>query len=431
MRRRSGAGGEAAHSISRVREQNDYTDTDQDDVSPKPRPKQRPRAPRKGFGGDGNGDNEGDVDSARSQASSSESKLRKIVMRTVVGLAMIFTFSGIIYAGHLYVCGLVVLLQSLVFKEMVNVRYRAAKEKEIPLFRTLQWSWFAVAVFYTYGDFLHEFVLDHVELLWLAPITRWHAGVSFSMYCCIFVLSVLTLKKGLYRYQVGQLTWTIVTICMIVAQLKFVAHNIFAGLFWFFFPCSLVICNDVFAYVCGMLMGRKFISVPFLNISPNKTWEGFIGAMFFTMAWGFITSGILADYPWFSCPVNKLTLSPEHDLACVPDPVFTIQDVLVPPIVGKLVKDFVFIDINALLGGTDVILRCKPIQLHALVMAVFTSLIAPFGGFWASAIKRTYGIKDFDSIIPGHGGVTDRMDCQVSRNLHASPSRIPQCNAAD
>jgi hypothetical protein len=27
--------------------------------------------------------------------------------------------------------------------------------------------------------------------------------------------------------QVGQLTWTIVTICMIVAQLKFVAHNIF------------------------------------------------------------------------------------------------------------------------------------------------------------------------------------------------------------
>jgi phosphatidate cytidylyltransferase len=46
-------------------------------------------------------------------------------------------------------------------------------------------------------------------------------------------------------------------------------------------------------------------------------------------------------------------------------------------------------------------------------MASFTSIIAPFGGFWASAIKRTYGIKDFDSIIPGHGGVTDRMDCQV------------------
>jgi phosphatidate cytidylyltransferase len=33
-------------------------------------------------------------------------------------------------------------------------------------------------------------------------------------------------------------------------------------------------------------------------------------------------------------------------------------------------------------------------------------------GFLASAMKRAYGIKDFDSLIPGHGGVMDRMDCQ-------------------
>lgn len=61
-----------------------------------------------------------------------------------------------------------------------------------------------------------------------------------------------------------------------------------------------------------------------------------------------------------------------------------------------------------------------PIQLHALLMAGFTSVIAPFGGYWASAIKRAYGIKDFDSIIPGHGGVTDRMDCQFITALFVS-----------
>jgi hypothetical protein len=49
-----------------------------------------------------------------------------------------------------------------------------------------------------------------------------------------------------------------------------------------------------------------------------------------------------------------------------------------------------------------------PIQMHALWLGMFASLVAPFGGFLASAIKRAYGIKDFDSLIPGHGGVMDR-----------------------
>lgn len=53
-----------------------------------------------------------------------------------------------------------------------------------------------------------------------------------------------------------------------------------------------------------------------------------------------------------------------------------------------------------------------PIQIHALWLGFFASVVAPFGGFLASAIKRAYRIKDFDSLIPGHGGVTDRLDCQ-------------------
>lgn len=94
------------------------------------------------------------------------------------------------------------MFKSLVFKEMVSVRYSAAKERDMPLFRTLQWSWFAVAIFYAYGDFLHEFVLQHRALLWLSPMTMYHAWFSFVLYCCVFVVSVLTLKKGLYKYQV-------------------------------------------------------------------------------------------------------------------------------------------------------------------------------------------------------------------------------------
>ena len=55
----------------------------------------------------------------------------------------------------------------------------------------------------------------------------------------------------------------------------------------------------------------------------------------------------------------------------------------------------------------------RPMQLHAVALAAFASLVAPFGGFFASGLKRSLKVKDFGHSIPGHGGMTDRMDCQV------------------
>ncbi|RWW80527.1 hypothetical protein BHE74_00011134, partial [Ensete ventricosum] len=55
-----------------------------------------------------------------------------------------------------------------------------------------------------------------------------------------------------------------------------------------------------------------------------------------------------------------------------------------------------------------------PVQWHALAFGLFASIIAPFGGFFASGFKRAFKLKDFGDSIPGHGGITDRMDCQVS-----------------
>jgi phosphatidate cytidylyltransferase len=58
-------------------------------------------------------------------------------------------------------------------------------------------------------------------------------------------------------------------------------------------------------------------------------------------------------------------------------------------------------------------------QFHTLAFATFASLIAPFGGFFASGLKRTFKIKDFGHSIPGHGGMTDRMDCQFIMGFFA------------
>lgn len=64
------------------------------------------------------------------------------------------------------------------------------------------------------------------------------------------------------------------------------------------------------------------------------------------------------------------------------------------------------------LGLTIKTVPYAPYQLHLLVLSSFASLVAPFGGFFASGFKRAFNIKDFGHSIPGHGGMTDRMDCQ-------------------
>jgi phosphatidate cytidylyltransferase len=56
----------------------------------------------------------------------------------------------------------------------------------------------------------------------------------------------------------------------------------------------------------------------------------------------------------------------------------------------------------------------EPLQLHVFILSTCASLLAPWGGFFASAIKRTFKIKDYGDIIPGHGGITDRVDWLVT-----------------
>jgi phosphatidate cytidylyltransferase len=52
-----------------------------------------------------------------------------------------------------------------------------------------------------------------------------------------------------------------------------------------------------------------------------------------------------------------------------------------------------------------------------MVLGFFGGFIAPFGGFFASGVKRAFKIKDFGDSIPGHGGMTDRMDCQIMMGM--------------
>lgn len=108
------------------------------------------------------------------------------------------------------------------------------------------------------------------------------------------------------------------------------------------FLVFIVEMSDVLQYVWGKTLGKHKI-LP--TVSPNKTWEGFIGGIASVMA--------------LSLLLRFLTP-------------FTVRE--------------------------------------TLLVSFLVAVAGFFGGAVMSAVKRDFGVKDFGALIPGHGGMLDRVD---------------------
>lgn len=130
--------------------------------------------------------------------------------------------------------------------------------------------------------------------------------------------------------------------------------GLFSGSFLLIYVLLGTIMTDIGAYFIGVLFGKHKM-IP--HISPNKTWEGFVGGLVisFVITLTFGISVSLFDKP------------------------------ILP-----------FLDHNH--------------WYYLLLLSLIMPLAANIGDLFFSAVKRHLGIKDYGFILLGHGGILDRVD---------------------
>ena len=149
-----------------------------------------------------------------------------------------------------------------------------------------------------------------------------------------FWITAYRLNKRTLRYQLERLGYQCLSSSyafMAVSMHSLCSHY---GRFWFFFACAIISINDASAFFAGKAFGRHKL----IKLSPNKTWEGFIGAFFLTSAvCAFWAKSMLTsdDAKLYVCGNKAYSWSLFENWDCEVHPVFTYRDFVLPfPVFG-------------------------------------------------------------------------------------------------
>ncbi|MGB7150080.1 MAG: phosphatidate cytidylyltransferase [Terriglobales bacterium] len=141
-----------------------------------------------------------------------------------------------------------------------------------------------------------------------------------------------------------------------------------AGAIWAIYTLLAVWAGDIFAYFVGKSLGRHLMSP---EISPKKTWEGAVAS---------IVASVIIGTLWM-----------QH----------------APAISSALLR-------VGLIDRRDGMFGLEQPQLWPIILlSAGVNIAAQLGDLVESLIKRGAGVKDSGTILPGHGGMLDRIDAML------------------
>ena len=242
---------------------------------------------------------------------------------------MCAAFAVAVLTGGIGSLVLFALLSALALREFVTLSPTARADH-----RALAWSFFFV-----------------IPLQYVLVGVHWYGlfSILIPVYAFLFVATRIVLAGETDRFleRAATIQWGLMACVYCVSYapalmlLDIEGYDASTGKLLLFLVV-VVQASDVLQFVWGKLVGRRRIAP---SISPNKTWEGFVG--------GVACATLVGTALWWATPFNPW---------------------------------------------------------QAAAMSLLIALAGFAGGLVMSAIKRDRGVKDFGGLLPGHGGVLDRID---------------------
>lgn len=214
--------------------------------------------------------------------------------------------------------------------------------------------------------------LSAIVMVAMAGGALWLGGIAWTVFVLLVATGVLwewnKLSRKIAASWWARALWLVAGVVYVGTAAEMLltlrAHGIKSVLF----PVSAVIATDIGAYFAGRTFGGPKIAP---KVSPSKTWSGLVGGAF--------GAGLIFCIARYQARLQSIA-----DLDDYVRRHGTVDDWYVMPM-------------PTVIGG-------------GIAIGLLIAIIAQTGDFFESWMKRRAGVKDSGHLIPGHGGLFDRVD---------------------